>query len=124
LGVLKLQQYVQSSLAPRANQKLSFRFFGHFQILQKVGDVAYKLALPASSLIHPVFHVSRLKKDVDSKHQVTASVPSELSSLQVPERVLQRRLVARGAKTIMQVLIKWSALPESLSTWEDLEAIK
>jgi hypothetical protein len=121
LGVLKLQQYVQSSLAPRANQKLSFRFFGQ---LQKVGDVAYKLALPASSLIHPVFHVSQLKKDVDSKHQVTASVPSELSSLQVPERVLRRRLVARGAKTIMQVLIKWSALPESLSTWEDLDAIK
>jgi hypothetical protein len=42
----------------------------------------------------------------------------------VPKRVLQHRLVAHGAKTIMQVLIKWSALPETLSTWEDLEAIK
>jgi hypothetical protein len=44
--------------------------------------------------------------------------------MQVPERVLQKCLVARGAKTIMQVLIKWSALRETLSTWEDLQAIK
>jgi hypothetical protein len=47
-----------------------------------------------------------------------------LSSLQVPEKVLQRRLVAHGVKTIMQVLIKWLSLPESLSTWEDMEALK
>jgi hypothetical protein len=113
---LKLQPYVQSSLAPRANQKLSFRFFGPFQILQKVGEVAYKLALSASSLLHPVFHVSQLKKVVGSNHQVTPSVPSGLSSLQVPERVLQRHLVAHGTKTIMQVLIKWSTLPDTLST--------
>jgi hypothetical protein len=38
--------------------------------------------------------------------------------------MLQRCLVAHGVKMIMQVLIKWSAWPESLSTWEDLEAIK
>jgi hypothetical protein len=57
---LKLQPYVQSSLAPRANQKLAFKFFGPFQILQKIGQVAYKLALPESSSLHPVFHVSQL----------------------------------------------------------------
>jgi hypothetical protein len=61
---------------------------------------------------------------IGSKYQVTSDVPPDLSSMQVPERVLQKRLVARGAKTIMQVLIKWSALRETLSTWEDLQAIK
>jgi hypothetical protein len=59
---LKLQPYEQSSLAPRANQKLAFKFFGPYQIAAKVDSVAYKLSLPASAHIHPVFHVSLLKK--------------------------------------------------------------
>jgi hypothetical protein len=59
---LKLQPYIQSSLAPRANQKLAFKFFGPFKVLQRFGSVAYKLDLPQSSLVHPVFHVSQLKQ--------------------------------------------------------------
>jgi hypothetical protein len=32
--------------------------------------------------------------------------------------------VARGACTVMQILVKWSALPKSLATWEDMEVLK
>jgi hypothetical protein len=52
LVFLKLQPYIQSSLAPRANQKMAFKFFGPFKILQRIGQVAYKLDLPATSSVH------------------------------------------------------------------------
>lgn len=87
---LKLQPYIQSSLVPRANQKLAFKFFRPFEVLARVGRVAYKLNLPPSLLV-----------------------------LQVPERIIRSRV-----NSIQQVLIKRSNLPESLATWEDLEALR
>ena len=50
--------------------KLSPRFGGHFEVLEQVGEVAYKLAMPpALSGVHNVFHVSMLRKYVsDSTH--------------------------------------------------------
>jgi hypothetical protein len=42
----------------------------------------------------------------------------------VPESILSKRMVVRGRRSIKQVLIKWSALPEALATWEDMEALR
>lgn len=46
LVYLKLQPYVQLSVARRSNHKLSFKYFEPYKILQKVGKMAYKLELP------------------------------------------------------------------------------
>lgn len=61
---LKLQPYRQTSIALRKHLKLCPKFYGPNKVLQRVGKVAYKLELPTNSLIHPVFHVSLLKKRI------------------------------------------------------------
>lgn len=65
LVFLKLQPYVQTSLAPRAHQKLAFRFFGLYRVLARIDFVAYKREFPVHSSIHPIFHVSQLSKLLD-----------------------------------------------------------
>ena len=58
---MRLQPNKQQYVAFRASHKLSPCFFGPHWIIQKIGEVAYKLALRAGPVIHPVFHVSCLK---------------------------------------------------------------
>jgi hypothetical protein len=92
---LKLQPYVQSSVAPRANHKLAFKYFGPFQILEKLGTVAYKLQLPATSSIHLVFHVSLLKEAKGFQPSVHTPLPPTYSAVQYPIALLDHRLTKK-----------------------------
>jgi hypothetical protein len=82
---IKLQPYVQSSTMPQANQKLSFRISGPFQVLSRVGKVAYHLKLPDHSSVHPVVHVSQLRLAAGFKGSVSSQLPSSESQFQVPQ---------------------------------------
>jgi len=58
LVYLKLQPYHQKSIARKSSQKLASKFYGPYLVLKKIGFVAYKLLLPHTASIYPVFHVS------------------------------------------------------------------
>jgi len=66
---LKLRPYRQLSVAQRRNEKLSPRFFGPYKILERIGEMAYKLQLPTESSIHHVFHISQLRQALPGSAQ-------------------------------------------------------
>ena len=50
--------------------KLSPRYCGSFEVLERIGPFAYRLAFPASTRAHSVFHVSLLKKYLHDPNHV------------------------------------------------------
>lgn len=105
-----------------ANRKLAPRFFGPFEVEARVGAVTYRLKLPISSRVHPVFHVSLLKRAIGAT-QVEPNFPEELIFVGtpfLPASVLQRRTVQRDDQLVKQVLIQWSGLGADEATWMDI----
>jgi len=124
--LLKLQPYVQKSVASRPFPKLAYKFFGPYQIMERIGKVAYCLQLPEGSLIHPVFLISQLWEYRDDYSPVYADLPAipELDALDtVPEQVLDRGMLKKGNAAVIQVLIKWTHLPSDAATWEDWDVL-
>lgn len=121
---LKLQPYVQTSVAARAHHKLSSRHFWPYEIESRIGLVAYRLKLPATSTVHPVFHVSLLKKAIGNLPPVESSLPSYTSSMQESEFVMDRRLTTKRRRAVQQLLIKWVGWPPEPATWEDEDHIR
>jgi hypothetical protein len=70
---LHLQPYKKTSLKDKTPHKLAPKFYGPYEIIQRIGQVAYKLAHPTHSKIHPIFHVSCLNKVIGSKCKVQSS---------------------------------------------------
>ncbi|KAI3454910.1 hypothetical protein Pfo_011573 [Paulownia fortunei] len=115
------------------NKGLVRRYEGPFLIVAKVGKVSYRVDLPSSLKIHPIFHVCMLKpyhedEEDPSRGQshrtppvVTKSYDKKIEEVLTKkiEEVLTKKIVQRrGVQPCFQYLIKWKGLPESKATWK------
>jgi hypothetical protein len=120
---LRLQPYKQMSLKQaKKDNKLSPKYYGPYKVLQKIGTMAYKLELPASSRVHPVFHVSCLKKVIGDKipvQTILRELDEEGKMILEPEAITDTRIRQLRNRSISEYLIKWRKLLAEDSTWED-----
>ena len=85
--------------------------------------MAYGLALPPElSRVHPVFHVSMLRKYIRDKSQVLSYVPIKLQddlSYEIqPIAVIERSDCVLRNKTIPMVKVLWRSLDREETSWE------
>jgi hypothetical protein len=117
---LHLQPYKKTSLKSQHCQKLAPKFYGPYRILKRVGSMAYQLEFPSHSKIHPVFHVSFLKKVIDTKCHTQTSLPEldeEGSIWLQPQAVLDQHEHRLHQHTIKEVLVQWKDTQPEDATW-------
>lgn len=121
---LKLQPYIQASVAPRVNHKLLFKYYGPFQVLARVSDTSYKLLLPEGSTIHPIFHVSLLRQALADGMTTSKTLPLDTDRIAVPCKILAKRWRKKANRTVEQVQVQWSTGDAVSATWEDREELR
>ncbi|XP_050229089.1 uncharacterized protein LOC126678226 [Mercurialis annua] len=103
--------------------KLSPRYVGPYEIIERIGAVAYKLDLPPDmSQVHPVFHISMLRKYIaDPSHVIqpqTVEVNEELSYEEQPVEIVDTQLRKLRTKEIPMVKVMWRNHSVEECTWE------
>lgn len=102
---LRLHQRAASGVRDQARGKLAPRYFGPFQVLERVGSVAYRLQLPPKAWIHDVFHVVFLKPHHGDLPSKMGSLPpiTHGRALPVPKAVLR----AQHTRDSWRLLVQW-----------------
>ncbi|XP_074559179.1 uncharacterized protein LOC141815134 [Curcuma longa] len=104
-------------------RKLTPRYIGPFQILERIGAVAYRLALPPYLAgFHNLFHVSMLRRYVpDPTHILSGvSIPIQPDATyeEASVQILDRKERQLWRKTIWLIKVRWQHHSDAEATWE------
>ncbi|XP_072955935.1 uncharacterized protein [Typha angustifolia] len=124
---IKLQPYRQSSVKPIPNQKLALKFYGPYQMVERIGPIPYRLDLPEEARIHPVFHVSNLKARVPPTEPIKGALPEPMTteveesksepSTPILVRILARRRTRVQDEWTTKILVEWQGCLVEEATW-------
>jgi hypothetical protein len=104
----------------RPSKKLEDKRYGPFKIAKKISSSAYKLKLPLSMKVHPVFNTSRLipfeEDSIPGRRHPPPPAPIVEGDL--PEWEVEFIKDSRFYRGKLQFLVKWKGYPHEESTWE------
>ncbi|KAK4406475.1 hypothetical protein Sango_0654000 [Sesamum angolense] len=110
-------------------EKLSPRYIRQYEIIERIGPLAYRLALPAElSQIHDVFHVSMLRRyRSDPSHVIRepeVEISEELTYMEEPAEILDISVRKLRNKEIPMVKVRWIHHSPREATWDVEEHIR
>lgn len=105
--------------------KLRLSFNRQFDILDGIGDVAYRLALPPElSSVHNIFHISMLRKYLqDPSHVIdhqTLDVQLDLTYKETSMMILDRKIYVIRTKEIFLIKVPWHYHGVEGSSWKKM----
>lgn len=101
--------------------KFNPRWCGPFAVTERIGKVAYRLELPPTMRVHPVFHISLLKpyREAEADDRPAVRPPPIVGDdVYEAERISNRRTVMVNGRQQTQYLVHWQGYPDSEATWE------
>ncbi|XP_048491898.1 uncharacterized protein LOC125493114 [Beta vulgaris subsp. vulgaris] len=109
--------------------KLSPKYVGPYEILERIGEVAYRLAMPPElSRVQDVFHVSQLRRyRSDPSHVIpieSVSIEPNMTFEERPVQILDRQNRALRRKVIPLVKVLWRSQKYEEATWETGESMR
>ena len=107
----------------RPSKKLDYRRIGPFEIVEKINDAAYKLKLPQSMRIHPVFHVSLLTAFVKPNAYQEPVNPDAVVVEGELEFEVEEILASRKGKAGTEFLVRWKGFGDFENSWEPIENV-
>ena len=126
---LRLHKGYSIPAAVAITTKLSQQYVGPFEILEKVGKQAYKLAIPGHWRVHPVFSIAQLEPaPAPGSDPYKRPVPDQPGSVYVEgdtdefkswevERILNKRVIRKGRGWATQYLIRWLGYGPEFDQW-------
>jgi hypothetical protein len=115
---LRLHHRQAAAITDKTAEKLAPKFYDPFQVEERIGDLSYRLALPARSQIHIVFHVLFLKKFVGTPPDGVPPLPPIKHGRVLPDPLKIVR--ARLNQGNWEVLVQWLGHSFADATWEPL----
>jgi hypothetical protein len=121
---------VNLNLPSTMSKKLAARFLGPFKVERVINPVAYKLKLPASLKIHPVFHINLLrpwKEDQEFPEHKGESSPVHVypdDDQWLVDKLLDKRRERVGRQWVIKYLVRWLNCGPEDNSWEPASNIE